>query len=102
MTNWVTVANTASLKEGDMKAVTVGDVEIAVYCFEGQYYATHNICTHAQAYMTDGILEADEIECPLHGGRFNIKTGKGLCAPITCDLQTYPVQVVGADIQVAR
>jgi naphthalene 1,2-dioxygenase system ferredoxin subunit len=97
---WVTVAARSSLAEGDMLAVTVGDRQIALYNIEGEVYATDNICTHAFAILTDGWLDGDVIECPLHGGRFEVKTGKGLGPPIPCDLKTYPVRVVGDEVQV--
>jgi nitrite reductase/ring-hydroxylating ferredoxin subunit len=100
MSEWVSVAAVDSIAEGDMRAVTVGSAEIAIYNVAGRFYATDNICTHAYANLTDGYLEDGEVECPLHGGRFDVTTGKGLCSPITCDVRTYPVRVVGADIQV--
>jgi nitrite reductase/ring-hydroxylating ferredoxin subunit len=50
--------------------------------------------------LSDGWLEGDIIECPLHGGRFEPKTGKGLGAPITCDVTTLPVRIRGSEIQV--
>ena len=50
------------------------------------------MCTHAYASLADGYIEGDIIECPLHGGCFEIKTGKVASAPATEDLRTYPVQ----------
>jgi naphthalene 1,2-dioxygenase system ferredoxin subunit len=98
--NWVTVASTAALAQGQMIAVTLGTRELAIYNIDGEFYATDNLCTHALAYLTDGFLEGDEVECPLHNGRFKVKTGEGRGPPITCDIRTYPVRVVGADIQI--
>jgi nitrite reductase/ring-hydroxylating ferredoxin subunit len=98
--NWMTVADRSSVEPGSVIGVKVGDLEVALYNIDGQLYATHNICTHAQALLSDGFLEGDVIECPLHGGRFEVKTGKGLGAPITCDLKTLPVRVEGDAIQV--
>jgi nitrite reductase/ring-hydroxylating ferredoxin subunit len=97
---WVTVAKRAELGEGDMKGTTLNDVEIAVYNIDGTLYATDNLCTHAFAFLTDGWLDGDVIECPLHGGRFEVKTGKGLGPPIPCDIKIYPLRVVGDEIQV--
>lgn len=98
--NWVTVASRAGLREGDIAGVTVGEEHIALYNLGGEVYATSNVCTHAFALLSDGWLDGDVIECPLHAGRFEIKTGKGLGPPIPCDIKTYPVRVVGDDIQV--
>lgn len=84
-----------------MMGVTADGKEIALYDVGGSIYATENVCTHAFAMLTDGYLDGDEIECPLHAGRFNVTTGKGLGPPIPCDIQTYKVRVVGDAIEVA-
>lgn len=98
--NWITVAKQADVKPNDMLGVTLGERELALYNLDGTIYATDNLCTHAYAMLTQGWLDGDCIECPLHGGRFEIKTGKGLGPPINDDLKTYPARVVGEDVQV--
>ena len=97
---WVRVASPDAVQIGSVIGMQVEDVHIALYNIEGEIYATHNICTHAYAYLSEGWLEGDIIECPLHGGRFEVKTGKGLGAPITCDIKTLPVRIEGGDILV--
>jgi nitrite reductase/ring-hydroxylating ferredoxin subunit len=97
---WVAVAKAGAVAEGEVTGATVEGKEIAVYNVEGTFYATDNLCTHAFAFLSDGWLDGDVIECPLHAGRFEVKTGKGLGPPIECDIKTYPVRVVGDDIQV--
>jgi len=98
--NWVTVSKLDAVEVGNVIGIRAGELDIALYNIEGQIYATHNICTHAHALLSDGWLEEDVIECPLHGGRFEVKTGKGLGAPITCDVRTLPVRVEDGVIQV--
>jgi nitrite reductase/ring-hydroxylating ferredoxin subunit len=97
---WVPVAARSGLAEGAMIGVDVGDLQIAVYNVGGEIYATDNICTHAFALLTDGFLDGDIIECPLHGGCFKVKTGEGMGAPISEDIKTYPVRVTGGQIEV--
>lgn len=97
---WTTIAARSDVGDGDMLAVAAGGREIALYNVDGEIYATDNICTHAFALLTDGWLDGDEIECPLHAGRFDVKTGKGLGPPIPCDIKSYKVRVVGNDVQV--
>lgn len=97
---WVTVASAAALAEGDMIGTKAGDKPIALYNVAGRIYATDNVCTHAFAVLTDGWLDGAEIECPLHAGRFDVTTGKGLGPPIPSDLKTYKVRVVGDEVQV--
>jgi naphthalene 1,2-dioxygenase system ferredoxin subunit len=98
--NWITVAKSDALEPGSVIGVKAGDLDVALYSIDGQIYATDNICTHAHAHLSDGWLEDDIIECPLHGGRFEVKSGKGLGAPITCDVKTFPVRIEGDAIQV--
>jgi nitrite reductase/ring-hydroxylating ferredoxin subunit len=97
---WVSVATRSALAEGAMLGVEVGDHSIALYNVDGEIFATSNVCTHAFAMLTDGFLDGDIIECPLHGGCFKVKTGEGQGAPATEDLKIYPVRIVGDNIEV--
>jgi naphthalene 1,2-dioxygenase system ferredoxin subunit len=71
----------------------VAGKDIAFYEVEGEVFATDNICTHGHARMSDGFLEGREIECPLHQGKFDVCTGKAMCAPLTEDIKTYAVRI---------
>ena len=97
---WVKAANRADLAEGDVKGVVIAGKEIALYDLDGTLYATDDICTHAYARLSDGWLDRGEIECPLHAGRFDIKSGKATAPPCTEDLKTYPIRRVGDEIQI--
>jgi naphthalene 1,2-dioxygenase system ferredoxin subunit len=91
--NWIDVLALESVPEGDVTSVNVGGQEIALYEVEGEVFATDNFCTHGAARMSDGFLEGREIECPLHQGRFDVCTGKAMCAPLTQDIRVYPVRI---------
>ncbi len=97
---WVHVASVSDVAEGEALAVEVMDRNLAVYHVGGEWFCTDNICTHALAFLTDGWLDGHVVECPLHAGQFDIRTGKGLSAPIEKDLQTFPVKVEGDAILV--
>lgn len=99
---WVRVAALSDIGAGEMTSVEIDGRSIAIYRLEDDsgVFATDNVCTHALAYLIDGWLEGDVIECPLHGGSFNVRTGEGLSEPITCALKTYPVQLAEGDILV--
>jgi nitrite reductase/ring-hydroxylating ferredoxin subunit len=100
--NWTRVAGVKQVGVGEMLGVAVGKRKIAVFHLDdGSWHATDNVCTHAFALLTEGYLEGDAVECPLHAGRFDIRSGKGLCAPVDKDLATYRVRVEGADVLVA-
>jgi 3-phenylpropionate/trans-cinnamate dioxygenase ferredoxin component len=94
------VAKTSELDEDEAIQVLVGRKEIAIYNLGGEYYATDDICSHAYASLADGYVENGQVECPLHGACFDIKTGKALTAPASVDLATYQVKVEGDTIYV--
>lgn len=99
---WVEVSCLDDLPVGEMVAVEADGHAIALYRLaDGEVRATDNICTHALAYLTDGWLEDGEVECPLHGGRFDVRTGAGLCAPIEEPLRTYDVRIEAGRILLA-
>lgn len=91
--NWIDAAAEDAVPEEDVIAVQVAGKEVALYGVDGEVYATDNICTHGHARLCDGFLEGGEIECPLHQGRFDVRTGKAMCAPLTENIRTYPVKI---------
>lgn len=94
------VAKVADIDEDEAQQVIVGRKEIAIYNLGGEFYATDDICSHAYASLADGYIEGGLIECPLHAGSFEIKTGKASAPPCTVDLATYEVKIDGDDILV--
>jgi naphthalene 1,2-dioxygenase ferredoxin component len=91
--NWIDVAAVDAVPEGDVTAVNVAGREIALYEVEGEVFATDNLCTHGAARMSDGFLDGREIECPLHQGKFDVCTGRALCAPLTENIRVYSVRI---------
>ena len=91
--NWMDVLALDAVPEADVTSVVIDGREIALYEVEGEVFATDNLCTHGAARMSDGFLEGREIECPLHQGRFDVCTGKAMCAPLTQDIRVYPVRI---------
>jgi nitrite reductase/ring-hydroxylating ferredoxin subunit len=97
---WVRVASASDVADGEAFAVEIAGLNLALYHVGDEWFCTDNVCTHAFALLTDGWLEGHVIECPLHAGQFDIRTGKGLCEPIAADLKTFAVRVEGDDVQV--
>jgi 3-phenylpropionate/trans-cinnamate dioxygenase ferredoxin subunit len=94
------VGNDGDIEEEGAIQVTVGKTDIAIYRLEGELYASDDICTHAYASLADGFIEDGQVECPLHGACFDIKTGKAMTAPASIDLRTYPVKVENGKVLV--
>ncbi len=97
---WHKVAVRAEIIEEEPIRVVVGDTQIALYEVEGELYATHDVCTHAEASLSEGFQEGDTIECPMHSGCFNIRTGEAIGPPVTEDIKTYQVRLEGDDVLV--
>ncbi|MFJ3315916.1 non-heme iron oxygenase ferredoxin subunit [Herbaspirillum huttiense] len=98
---WVQAVSVEAIPEEEVIGVDVGGKEIALYRVDGQVYATDNICTHGHARLCDGFLEGHEIECPLHQGKFDIRDGRAMCAPLTVDVRTYPIRIEEGKVFVA-
>jgi naphthalene 1,2-dioxygenase system ferredoxin subunit len=90
---WLPVAARTDIREGDVIAVKVRGHDIALYGADGEVYATANLCTHGHARLCDGFLEGTEIECPLHQGRFDVRTGEPVLEPVTESVRTFPVRI---------
>ena len=67
----------------------------AIYCSPNEeFFCTDGICTHENIHLEDGLVMDDIIECPMHNGQFNYKTGKAVRSPACEDLKTYEVKVI--------
>ncbi len=97
--SWTDVAAAAEIPEGDVVGRVVEGREIALYRLGDDVFATDATCTHGSASLCGGFVEPDgTIECPLHQGRFDIRTGRALCEPLERDLRTHPVRQEGGRI----
>jgi naphthalene 1,2-dioxygenase system ferredoxin subunit len=92
-TAWIDIASKDDVPEEDVIGIDINAKSIALYQVDGEIFATDNICTHGNARLCDGFLEGHEIECPLHQGKFDIRNGKALCAPLAEDIRTYPLKI---------
>jgi nitrite reductase/ring-hydroxylating ferredoxin subunit len=73
-------------------------VAIALYSAEGQVFATYDMCSHGKARLSEGYLEELEIECPLHQGTFDIRTGQALKAPCVVPVRSFQTRLEEDDI----
>jgi nitrite reductase/ring-hydroxylating ferredoxin subunit len=99
---WYAVAKTDELAPGEMMYVEVGKKyePVVLINLDGEFYALDDCCTHEDASLADGTIFGDELECPMHGGAFEIKTGMPAAMPVVVPAKTYAVRVVGDDVQI--
>jgi nitrite reductase/ring-hydroxylating ferredoxin subunit len=96
----VTLGPTTDIPENAVKRFELGNHALAVYNVGGVFYATDDECTHGAANLSDGMLEDDIIECTMHFGAFNCRTGEAVQAPCSIPLRTYKVVVQDGKILV--
>jgi 3-phenylpropionate/trans-cinnamate dioxygenase ferredoxin component len=95
------VAAVAELAIESMKRVDAGDVPVCLaHAEDGNFYAVNDVCTHEEFSLCDGELWGMDVECPQHGSRFNLQTGKVTGLPAVIPAQTYPVTVEEGDVYV--
>lgn len=97
---WHLAGSIDDFEDEDIAQIRVGSLAIAVYCAKGKFYATQDLCTHERAYLSDGVLIDCVVECPFHQGRFDVRNGKALSAPVFVPLKTYPLKIVDGKVYV--
>lgn len=98
---WHDVCEAQGVPDADVVPGFAGGCDIALYRIGDEVFASDAMCTHGQAPLCGGFIEADgSIECPLHQGRFDIRTGRALCPPAERDLIVHEVRVQGGRVWV--
>jgi nitrite reductase/ring-hydroxylating ferredoxin subunit len=102
MPEFVRIAATGDIPADGMRAFEHEGRRIAVYHVGGAWYATDDICSHEYAHLSEGWLEGEDctVECPLHGSRFDIRTGAALTLPAFQPIAVYAVRLEGEDVLV--
>ncbi|MGC2462183.1 MAG: non-heme iron oxygenase ferredoxin subunit [Steroidobacteraceae bacterium] len=101
MPQWTLVPRAAQLEVGAMTGLSAAGQHIILYRTVSGFCASERRCTHQGADLMRGYFDQDIIECPVHQGRFNVRTGAALSAPACKPLKTYAVQVVDGEVYVA-
>jgi len=94
------VAKVNEVAKGGCKAVQVNGRTLALYNVAGKFYATANECNHRGGPLSEGMLEAEVITCPWHGGKFDVCTGSPLGGPVHKNIEIFPVRVQGDDVEI--
>ncbi len=97
---WVEAFAADALEPDDADKIEYDGKCIAIFNLEGEYFATGGICTHEHAFLSEGYVDGGTVECPLHQGLFNIRTGQALSPPVTESLQTYKTKVEDGNVYV--
>ncbi|MGJ9412449.1 non-heme iron oxygenase ferredoxin subunit [Aeromicrobium sp. CF4.19] len=96
----VRAAALADVPEGGVLAVEVDGTELALVRSGDEVFAIRDECSHAAIPLSEGEVEGCEIECWLHGSRFDVRSGKALNLPATEPVPTYRTSIEGADVMV--
>ena len=93
------VASVAEVPVDSLRPVDAGGTPVClVHAEDGNFYALNDVCTHEAFNLSNGELWGMDVECPQHGSRFNLVTGKVTGLPAVVPAATYPVTVDGADV----
>lgn len=98
--NFERVASIGDIAENDKKLVTVGGKPLLLCRSDGQYFAIENRCTHDHEQLVGGNIRKCSIVCPFHGARYSLKTGRPFGPPAFEPIATYPVRIVGSEVEV--
>jgi 3-phenylpropionate/trans-cinnamate dioxygenase ferredoxin component len=101
MADYVKATTVDAVADGTAIRVMVGDVPVAIVRSDGEIYAIHDVCSHANVPLSEGEIEDQTIECWLHGSRFDLVTGRPTGLPATRPVPVYPVKIDGDDVLVS-
>ena len=102
MGDFVKVAGVSEIPPGEMKIVDLGGQDVVIANVNGSFFAFGNDCSHRQGPLGEGMLMDTNVECPFHGGQFDVRTGEAVAAPPTESVPTFAVRVEGEDIEVEK
>ncbi len=98
---WIVACAADDIDEEDVLGFDHDGKTYCIYHTPEGYFATDGICTHEDEQLENGIVIDCVIECPLHQGRFDVRTGAALSAPVCVDLNTWPVKVEDGNVYIA-
>ena len=100
MAGWITAGREGEIEPGQVQVVQAGQTRLALCNVEGTLYCIDDVCTHDGGPLDQGELDGKEIECPRHGARFDVTSGRATCMPAVVPVKTHAVRVVHGEVQV--
>ena len=96
MSNWIRACAREEIEIEDLVRFDYGERTFAIYRSPNdEFYCTDGLCTHEDVHLENGLVIEHIIECPMHNGQFDYRTGKAMRSPVCVDLVIYPVKVEG-------
>jgi 3-phenylpropionate/trans-cinnamate dioxygenase ferredoxin component len=95
-----TITQVSATPPGTISVHEVGGKRIALCNVNGRFYAIDDVCTHDGGPLDQGELQDNLVECPRHGAKFDVTTGRPMTLPAVRPVQTYKVGVDGDDVQI--
>ncbi len=100
MAKFVKVGRADEIGPGEKKIYEVDGILVVVINLDGEYYCVEDVCTHDGGPLGEGRLDGDQIICPRHGARFDVRTGDALTLPAFEPVPIYQVKVENGDLLV--
>jgi nitrite reductase/ring-hydroxylating ferredoxin subunit len=100
MAEFLKVAKADELSPGQARRVEVRGKRLALFNIDGNFYALEDTCTHKGGPLSEGKIAGDQVTCPWHGAKFNIRTGAVLGLPARQGIVCYNVRLTGTDIEI--
>jgi 3-phenylpropionate/trans-cinnamate dioxygenase ferredoxin subunit len=97
---FVKVAQVSDIAPGEVRVFEIEGEDIALCNIDGEIYAIADLCTHDDGPLGQGHLHGDQIECPRHGARFDVRSGKALTLPAVVPIPTFEVKIEGDEVLV--
>ena len=94
------VARVSDIPKKQCRSFRVAGSEVMVAHTTDGFYAVEDLCTHAEAKLSQGRLKGCRIVCPLHGAAFDLRDGQVIKGPASVPVRCYPVRVVGDMLEV--
>jgi len=90
----------SGLAAGETRALEVAGRSVLVCRAEGAYYALENRCPHAATPLTGARLQGPVLECPVHGGKLDVRDGRPCAQPIRKPATTFAVRAAGDKLEI--
>ncbi len=100
MSEFIKVATTANIADGNKVVLDLNGRFVVLVRVDGKFFCIDDVCTHDGGPLGEGRLDGFQLACPRHGAKFDIRDGKAVTMPATEDTVTHEVKVEGTEVYV--